>query len=1002
MKSAIIIISTLITATAFGQYRFDHINTIDGLSQNSVNDIFQDSEGFIWLATQEGLNRYDGYEFVKYTMEGEMDMAGNFLWSIIEDDYGNIWTASSSGATRLDWRNGSSTHFVISNDEKFRGQINQVLRVYSKKGKVIIGFNEGSYILDPLSYLDSATVLLNERDLLKSSHGEKKHKYYNSISYNKTEYLLTHTHLIKDEVDSIVLPKGYSCSRFKSELLLGEKGIFIGTDNGMLHYNFNRSSMEHIPCIQEPVNDIIWGPEKKELWVATDNGIYLFNPYEFSCSTIIQSGEGEYDLTSNTIAALMKDKDGLIWAGTANGGVNIYDPRKDRFKFLSKNNGFSDKAVWSVYLTQEHLLVGADNGLYVGSVNGSITENLFAETAINNVYKFKSEHLQDKRITAIEQLSEHEFIVGTFEEELITINLKTKASSVKKLNENDITPHVVSAIKELEEEIWVTTHNGLFLFSKNLELKEYFHYQSNPKKFPTNYYLSAFVSKDGTVWVGNNVGFYTISPDQEFRVFAYNKDQLDSGPAFNFVSGFFEDYNGDIWVSTFGGGVSLFNRETEKFTHFDKSNGLANEICSAIIGSKEGVFVSTNGGISRIDIATHKITNYNTSDGLINNEFAIASSYQNGNDFMFGNVNGLVVFNPEDLKDNASAPMPVITKLSINYKENLRSRIAESQLEINPEDRIFSLEFSAMSHRKKDQITYQYSLTNFNENWVDAGPFERRATYSLPPGEYTFKVRTKSGSTLSEARTFAIVVHPAFYQTWWFYSIVGIGSILGVFLLSRYYSNQQLKKQLRKMEMQQKIQNERERISRDLHDNVGSQITYIATSINNLSGKDSPEAIKELGEFTRDTMRQLRETIWVINNDEVTIEELKTKVIDYLSEILQPYPGIFHEVHFSKSSEKLNPTVAINIFRLIQEAVNNSVKHANPKLIRIDFTLEGSTCLSISDDGIGFSGDDKMGHFGLINMRKRAKELGAEYQLETAKDKGTQIILRNFKIGQMT
>ncbi len=1002
MKSAIVIISVLISWTTFGQYRFDHINTIDGLSQNSVNDIFQDSEGFLWLATQEGLNRYDGYEFVKYTMEGEMDMAGNFLWSIIEDDFGNIWTASSSGATRLNWRNGNSTHFVISKEEKFRGQINQVLRVFLQEGKIIIGYGEGAYVISPLSYPDSTTVILKEEHLKKNAVNNEALKYYNTINYEKTKYLLTRTHLVKNEIDSISLPEGYKCSRFKSELFRWEKGIFIGTDNGMLHYNFSNNKIARISCLQEAINEIIWGPEKKELWVATDNGIHLFDPFEFSCSTIIQSGEEEYDLTSNTIAALMKDKDGLIWVGTANGGVNIYDPRKDRFKFLSKNNGFSDKAVWSVYLTQEHLLVGADNGLYVGSVKGSITENLFAEAAISNVYKFNSEHLRDKRITAIERLSEHEFIVGTFEEELIIINLKTKASSVKKLHENDITPHVVSAIKKLEEEIWVTTHNGLFLFSKDLALKEYFHHQSNPKKFPTNYYLSAFVSKDGTVWVGNNVGFYTISPEKEFSVFGYNKNQRDSGPAFNFVSGFFEDHNGDIWVATFGGGVSLFNRETKKFTHFDKSNGLANEICSAIIGSKEGVFVSTNGGISRIDIANHKITNYNTSDGLINNEFAIASSFQNGNNFMFGNVNGLVIFNPADLKDNANSPMPVITKLSINYKENLRSRIAESQLEITPEDRIFSLEFSAMSHRKKDQITYQYSLTNFNENWVDAGPFERRATYSLPPGEYTFKVRAKSGSTQSETRTFAIVVHPSFYQTWWFYSIVGIGSVLGVFLLSRYYSNQQLKKQLRKMEMQQKIQSERERISRDLHDNVGSQITYIATSINNLSGVDSPEAIKELGEFTRDTMRQLRETIWVINNDEVTIEELKTKVIDYLSEILQPYPGIFHEVHFSKSSEKLNPSVAINIFRLIQEAVNNSVKHANPKLIRIEFTLEDSTYLSISDDGIGFSGDDKMGHFGLVNMRKRAKELRAEYQLISAKEKGTQIILRNFKIGQMT
>ncbi len=983
-----------------GQYRFDHLSTIDGLSQNSVNDIFQDSEGFIWLATQEGLNRYDGYEFVKYTMEGEMDMAGNFLWSIVEDVNGNIWTASSSGATRLDWRNGQSTHFRISADEKFRGQKNQVLRVHNQGEKIAITFAEGAYSIDPLAFNDSANVLLTAQHIMQTDINPPGLRFYNAIILKNEEYLLTDSYLIGS--DSVPLPSGYGCSRFKSELFLWDEGMFVGTHNGLLYFNTKNLQFEIISCLKDGINEIIWGPDNDELWVATDNGIVLFDPKSMSCNGRIQSGDGENDLMSNVIAALMKDKDGIIWIGTANGGVNIYDPMKDRFKFLTKENGFSDKAVWSVFQTEEYLLVGVDNGLYVGRLEAKLADFLFARDAISSIEKISVPPLRENRITAIEQLSENEFIIGTFDEKIVRINLETGSYQVEKLNQNSISPHVVSAIKRIGNEIWVTTHNGLFLFTDALEFKEFFNHHEKPIAIPTNYYLSAYSSRDGTLWAGNNIGFYTISPQKEIKVFPYIKDPLEKGPAFNFVSGFFEDKEGKIWISTFGGGVSVFDRETEEFVHINKTDGLANDICSAISGNDSEIYVSTNGGISKIDIDSHEITNFNTSDGILNNEFAIASVHRLENTFAFGNVNGLVIFNADDLSGSISMNTPIITKMTVNYKEAARSRINNLNLELSPKDKIFSLEFSNMSFREKDKVTYQYSLTNFNDSWVDAEPYERRATYSLPPGDYMFNVRTKNGRYLSKTQTLSIVVHPAFYQTWWFYSLVVLLALLGIFLLVKYYSNQQLRSKLRKMEVQQRIQNERERISRDLHDNVGSQITYIATSINNLSGEGSQEELKELGEFTRDTMRQLRETIWVINNDEVSLEELKTKVLDFLSEILQPHPEIFHEVSFPGSTDKLNPTIAINIFRLIQEAVNNSVKHGKPNKIRIALEVEECARLTISDDGIGFSGEDKMGHFGLINMRKRARELGAEYELISSAGKGTQIVLSNFKIGQMS
>ena len=189
------------------------------------------------------------------------------------------------------------------------------------------------------------------------------------------------------------------------------------------------------------------------------------------------------------------------------------------------------------------------------------------------------------------------------------------------------------------------------------------------------------------------------------------------------------------------------------------------------------------------------------------------------------------------------------------------------------------------------------------------------------------------------------------------------------------------------------------RISRDLHDNVGSQIAYIATSLDQLS--DRAKAT-ELSEVARETMNQLRESIWAINHDKVDLSELKSKVIGFLVQVMQNEKNTRHLVEIEESSETLNPNTAINIFRIIQEAVNNALKHANASEIRISITITDSPTLTISDDGCGFDGQDKEGHYGLANLRNRVAEIGGTFVLETEPDKGTRITISGFEIGQMT
>jgi signal transduction histidine kinase/ligand-binding sensor domain-containing protein len=991
MRVLVTILLSVIATAMYSQYRFDHLSIKDGLSQNSVNDIYQDSEGYMWFATQDGLNRFDGYDFTKYMTDGQLSVSDNFVWDIKEDREGSIWVASRNGATRLNWKKEKTTHFFRSATQNSTNFQNQLGGIVSLNERLILPFSVGeNYLIEHSLLEDTAVVYLGQKHRIPKSN-RLLEVILNGAQIQNSTYLIM-TDGIKKDDQFIPFPTGHTAGNFQSEILEYKDGFFLATMNGLLYFNTVTKSFTLFNCLNVEIFDLLWADSNKIIWVATKDGIIFFDPNTQTCTGTINSSNS--NLSSESISSLYQSKDGIIWVGTANGGLNMYDPKKDRFKFIK----MSAPPVWSSLLTDSSLFIGANNNLYYSKLKGNLTSEPFAEYALKSDLKSLLE--EGIRISAIESISSDQVLLGTTGDGLLLFDTHSKKILKKIRFEKEGNANLISAINKTASFIWITTHNGLFKLDHDLNtLKVYS--DKTGDGFHSNYFLASYKDHNGNLWVGSNTGIATIYQDSIKHIF-FDEQRPSKSPAFNFVTGFFEDAQGRIWMSTFGGGVSCLDVETGAFFHLKKADGLANNVCASILGNEKYMFVGTNEGLSRIDIKTLKITNYTTSDGLLANEFAINAAFNKEEEFLFGTIDGLVVFSSESLSDLQLPLKPIITKLSINYKEENLSRFEQFSIDLYPKDQIFSLEFSDLSFRNRDKTYFEYKMVGFNENWIRTNSANRRATYSLSPGDYTFQVRTVNGSLKSEPTMLSVIVHPAFYNTWWFLTLLGISLLLATFFVSRYYSHQLLKKKLRELEVQQKIQNERERISRDLHDNVGSQITYIASSLDNLSRNGSFDEMKELGEFTRDTMRQLRETIWVINHDEVSLEELKSKVVDYLSEILKYHPEIRHQVLFPASEISLNPSRAINIFRIIQEAVNNAVKHAQPNNIYVQLEY-GETCrILIKDDGIGFDGNDKVGHFGLINMRTRVQELEAQLNLTTSKNEGTIIAISEIKIGQMT
>ena len=292
-------------------------------------------------------------------------------------------------------------------------------------------------------------------------------------------------------------------------------------------------------------------------------------------------------------------------------------------------------------------------------------------------------------------------------------------------------------------------------------------------------------------------------------------------------------------------------------------------------------------------------------------------------------------------------------------------------------------------------------MLGFDDEPVKTGANHRIATYSnLPPGAFTLVVNAfyKNGALAAEALEISVIVHPPFYAKWWFRLFVLAAIIILVAASVRYYSFVKFQRKLAELKTKERILKERERISRDLHDSVGSQPTYMIGSLDNLAYKSESvldsENMNELSDFACGTMQQLREAIWVINKDVISLYDFRLKLEDHCAKMLVNSAIEWQVSLFGNVNYEIEPGTALHIFRICQESIHNTVKHAQAKKmdIVIKANAENSVELVIKDDGVGFDiSERKMGHYGLDNINERVQEMGGKIAWKSERNKGTEI-----------
>ncbi len=813
--------------------RFESLSIEQGLSQSSVRVIFQDSRGFLWFGTEDGLNRYDGYNFnvFKHEPSNPTSISDGWITAITEDQNGNLWVGTRlNGLNRYDPLNGTFTQFKNNPSDSTTLTDNHITAL-------LVDLNNQLWVgtLNGLDRFDTETERFNHYPYAANLAGETvENSAAESNEGNSTSDL------------GIPLRSDKTSSKNISTLYQDSKGRYwVGTLDGGLnafdpetgiftHYQYIEGNDETLSSNRVTA---LAEDEAGNLWIGTQRGLNLFNPQtnrfrsyfhdpEISTSladnsiNILQTDMSgnlwvgtskgldrlktdkttfvHYQndpsflrsLSSNFILSIYEDRGGVMWFGTYGGGVNKYDRQRDRFAYY-RHNPQDPKSLSGNFIFPIHV---DENGYAWIGTNGEGLNRFHWQTGETIRYYNDPDDptsLSSNWVLSIVADSEGALWIGTTS----GLDRFTPSQGVFAHYRNDpLNPESISAnyIYSIYEDslgqIWVGTFSGLDRLDKKTGIFK--HYGVDPNNSNTlsgNKPLAIFEDNKGNIWVGTSESGLNRLDPQTDQFTRYRHDATDNQSLSNdSILSIYQDIKGRVWVGTAGGGLNLYHPATDSFTYYLEKDGLPNGFVYGILEDDLGyLWLSTNFGISRFDPDTETFRNFDAGDGLQSNEFN-SSAYAKGKDgeFYFAGINGLNVFHPANITDSGYVPQIALTSLTqddlpIAIESNVE---AAQNLTFEWPQNSFEFEFAALSYNQSNKNRYAYFLEGFDTNWHFIGTKRDGRYTNIPGGNYTLllKAANSDGVWSEEPTRINITVIPPYWQTTPFRALMGLLAIAAV------------------------------------------------------------------------------------------------------------------------------------------------------------------------------------------------------------------------------
>jgi len=803
------------------QIKFENIGIEEGLSQASIHCICQDSKGFIWIGTESGVNRYDGYNFIVYTPEvrNPKSLSNSWVYSVYEDHLGTLWIGTDNGLNRFNREKETFIHYFHDPEDPNSLSNNKVYTIYEdKSGSLWMGtdnglnkFNRKNETFKRYQFEPENPRSLSDnhiRSILEDTSGVLWVGTDNGLNeFNRKEE--TWLRIQSDPKDSSSLSHNSINSICEDSLGM----IWIGTDRGLNQFDPQTgkfSQYRHIPGDSKSLSEdwihVVYQDHLGTLWIGTnEGGLNRFDRDKREFVYYRSDPNNPHSLSSNRIYSICEDRSGVIWVGTYGGAICKFnrEPKKFRLVTHDPDNPYSlsHSFVRSFLIDQSGTLwVGTDGG----GLNRYDQENDRFIHYRHNPRDPRS--LSNDRVFSIVEDSSGVFWIGTYGGGLNKFNPKSGKFTSYQHSPSD--PNSISddRIRFMHKEqpgiLWIgTDFGGLNKF--DIEKGTFTHYKSDPHdpdSLSNDRVWRVWKSRSGVIWIATfGGGLDKFDPEKgQFSHYRFDPDDPNS-LSNDYITAFHEGRSGILWLGTNGAGLVKFDPQKERFSNYTEAEGLTGYAVYGILEDDEGyLWISTNNGLFRFNLQTETFRNYDVNDGLQSNEFNGGSRYKSSKgEMFFGGINGFNNFYPEMIKDNPHIPYVVITNFRIfnkvvpiqeekDGKSLLTKSITETdKIQISYRDNVLSFEFAALHHVFPDKNEYVYKMEGFDKDWIYTSAAQRFASYTnLDPGKYTFRVKASNNDGLwnEEGASLKIVIVPPFWETLWFRVIAVIFILSLIFL----------------------------------------------------------------------------------------------------------------------------------------------------------------------------------------------------------------------------
>ena len=932
----------LMASQAFAQLLpFRSYSIEKGLSEAVVNDLMQDNNGYLWVATGYGLNRFDGFSFKNYYEENGLN--NNKIHSIYQDSEGEIWVGTGAGVNLV---RDDSVHTVAELNPL---NSSTILAIFEDSQGEFWFATDGQGVW----HLDRSKKLTQ----YQSIHGMAGNRVRDIVEDgNGTLWFGTRDGLTSLEDGSFrnyTTRHGLPDNKIRDLLIDDQERLWIATRSGLSL--FQNGSFQNYSEDDGLINNRIQSvsPDGEGgLWLGTEEGASHFKNGQFS------NYSTEQGLSNNIIYATLLDREKNIWFGTFGGGVNLFFG--DYIKNFTEDEGLPNDVITSI--TQDK-----QSNHWITTYGGGIAKYDGSSFTTFD----QADGLVDNKVYSAMVDRDNRLLIGT------RWGLSIYADN--QFYNFDETELPYRKIRDIEEnknqpEFWMATYGEGVLRFRNNQFKLF----DEQNGLGNNTVLSVKQGDDGSFWFATYGGVSRYN-NGEFT----NYTILDGLPN-NGVLDILKAQNGDIWVSTFGG-IARFNGDS--FESITEADGLPDEVCYFILQDDNGLYwIGTKEGVVRFNYEAYSLENiaednakafqlYTQDQGIIANEMNAGAGFKdNDGKLWFGSVGGLTWFDPNGVKKNNAAPKVHIEQISVSGE----SSIPEKGLQVPSDNQNLTFEFVGISFSAPEQVEYEYRLKGTGEDWQRTT--QRSVRYSaLLPGEYTFEVRAQNNdgvwSTEKASLTFNVLA--PIWLTWWFIALVILAFIGIIAFIYNYY-------RVRKMV---EIERMRVRIASDLHDDVGSSLTEIALQSDFLQATEVDDELKQtldqIGTQSRKIVSSLDDIVWSIDARNDTLGDLTDRMQDYINNMLSN-KEVVYEFDNLDMDEKLTVPLKENLYLIFKEAINNIAKHSNAEKVEVVLKNKGDSFdLLIHDDGTGTSSVRKTGH-GLRNMKMRAQRIDADITFENS------------------